>query len=77
MIRRDHPELSLDPQCRFLSISRSSVYHTPKGESTPNLETRTTSTATGPAGRIFQARQTRSCTTRHWVAKRGLSRFAY
>ena len=38
MIRRDHPELSLSRQCRLLSISRSSVYHTPQGESAQNLE---------------------------------------
>ena len=38
MIRRDHPDLSLSRQCRLLSISRSSVYHTPQGESAQNLE---------------------------------------
>ena len=38
MIRRDHPELSLSRQCRLLSVSRSSVYHTPQGESAENLE---------------------------------------
>ena len=38
MIRRDHPRLSLSRQCRLLSISRSSVYHTPQGESAQNLE---------------------------------------
>ena len=38
MIRRDHPELSLSRQCRLLSISRSSVYHTPQRESAQNLE---------------------------------------
>jgi len=37
MIRRDHPELSLSRQCRLLSISRSSFYYTPKGESPENL----------------------------------------
>ncbi len=37
MIRRDHPKLSLSGQCRLLSISRSSLYHTPKGESAQNL----------------------------------------
>ena len=37
MIRRDHPKLSLSRQCRLLSISRSSLYHTPKGESAQNL----------------------------------------
>ena len=38
MIRRDHPELSLSRQCRLLSISRSSLYHAPQGESAENLE---------------------------------------
>ena len=38
MIRRDHPELSLSRQCRSLSVSRSSLYHTPQGESAENLE---------------------------------------
>ena len=38
MIRRDHPKLSLSRQCRLLSISRSSVYRTPKGASAENLE---------------------------------------
>ena len=37
MIRRDHPELSLSRQCRLLSISRSSVYRTPKGASADDL----------------------------------------
>ena len=38
MIRRDHPDLSLSRQCRLLSISRSSLYHAPQGESAQNLE---------------------------------------
>ena len=38
MIRRDHPELSLSRQCRLLSLSRSSVYHTPQGESAQKLD---------------------------------------
>ena len=33
VIRRDQPDLSLNRQCRLLSISRSSFYYTPKGES--------------------------------------------
>ena len=37
MIRRDHPKLSLSRQCRLLSVSRSSLYHTPRGESAQNL----------------------------------------
>ncbi len=37
MIRRDHPELSLSRRCRLLTISRSSFYYTPKGESPANL----------------------------------------
>jgi len=37
MIRRDHPGLSLSRQCQLVSISRSSFYYTPKGESPANL----------------------------------------
>ncbi len=37
MITRDHPGLCLSRQCRLLSISRSSFYYTPKGESAENL----------------------------------------
>ena len=37
MIRRDHPELSLSRQCQLVSISRSSFYYTPRGESPENL----------------------------------------
>ncbi len=37
MIRRDHPRLSLSRQCRLLRVSRSSLYHRPKGESAENL----------------------------------------
>jgi putative transposase len=37
MIRREHPELSLSRQCQILSISRSSFYYRPKGESPENL----------------------------------------
>ncbi len=37
MIRREHSELSLSRQCKILSISRSSFYYTPKGESPENL----------------------------------------
>ncbi len=37
MIGRDQPELSLSRQCRLLTISRSSFYYTPKGESPENL----------------------------------------
>ena len=38
MFRRDHPDLSLSRQCRLLSISRSSLYRAPQGESAENLE---------------------------------------
>ena len=38
MIWRNHPELSLRRQCHLLSLSRSSMYHTPQGESAQNLE---------------------------------------
>lgn len=37
MIRRDLPALSLSRQCEILSISRSSFYYAPKGESAENL----------------------------------------
>jgi len=37
MIAPDHPGLSLSRQCRLVSISRSSFYYTPKGESAENL----------------------------------------
>ena len=37
MMRRDHPALSLSRQCKVLSISRSSFYYAPKGESPENL----------------------------------------
>ena len=37
MVVRDHPALSLSRQCRLLSIGRSSLYYTPKGESAETL----------------------------------------
>ncbi len=37
MIRREHPELSLSRQCEVLSISRSSFYYAPMGESPATL----------------------------------------
>ncbi len=37
MVRRDVPCLSLSGQCEILSISRSSLYCAPKGESPENL----------------------------------------
>ena len=37
MMRRDHPALSLSRQCAVLSISRSSFYYAPKGESPEHL----------------------------------------
>ena len=37
MVARDHPGLSLSRQCEVLSISRSSFYYAPKGESPENL----------------------------------------
>ena len=36
-IDRTHPKLSLRRQCRLLSLSRSSLYYTPVGESAENL----------------------------------------
>ncbi len=32
MIECDHPDLPIGKQCKLLSISRSSFYYTPKGE---------------------------------------------
>ena len=37
MIVRDHPALSDSRQCRLLSLGRSSLYYTPKGESAETL----------------------------------------
>ena len=38
MIERNHKELPIIKQCGLLSISRSSFYHEPKGESADNLK---------------------------------------
>ena len=38
MIERTHPELSVRAQCRLLSISRSSFYYAPQGETAMNLD---------------------------------------
>jgi putative transposase len=38
MIERTHPTLSVGAQCRLLSISRSSSYYTPQGETAMNLD---------------------------------------
>ena len=37
MIERGHPDLSIGKQCALLSISRSSFYYEPKGETELNL----------------------------------------
>ena len=37
MIDRSHPALSVGAQCRLLSISRSSFYYAPQGETSVNL----------------------------------------
>ena len=37
MIEQNHPKLSVGAQCQLLSISRSSFYYEPKGESAENL----------------------------------------
>jgi putative transposase len=37
MIERDHPDLPVGKQCALLSISRSSFYYLPKGETELNL----------------------------------------
>ena len=38
MIERNHPQLSVGAQCRLLSISRSSFYYAPQGETAMNLD---------------------------------------
>ena len=38
MIKRTHPKLSVGAQCRLLSISRSSFYYVPQGETAMNLD---------------------------------------
>jgi len=38
MIDPDHPKLSIEQQCALVSISRSSFYRTPAGETAENLE---------------------------------------
>ena len=38
MIERTHPKLSVGAQCRLLSISRSSFYYSPQGETATNLD---------------------------------------
>lgn len=38
MIERAHPKLSVGVQCRLLSISRSSFYYAPQGETVMNLD---------------------------------------
>ena len=38
MIERNNPKLAIVKQCNLLSISRSSYYFEPKGESAENLE---------------------------------------
>ena len=40
MIEPGHPNLSLSRQCHLLRVSRSSLYHRPKGESPANLALR-------------------------------------
>lgn len=37
MVEKDHPNLSIGKQCKLLSISRSSFYYQPKGETALNL----------------------------------------
>ena len=37
MVEKDNPNLSIGKQCNLLSISRSSFYYQPKGETAMNL----------------------------------------
>ena len=38
MVEKNHPNLSVGAQCRLLSISRSSFYYAPQGETEMNLD---------------------------------------
>ena len=38
MIDAEHPRLSIQKQCRLVSISRSAFYYQPAGETSLNLE---------------------------------------
>jgi putative transposase len=38
MVGKNHPSLSVGAQCRLLSISRSSFYYAPQGETALNLD---------------------------------------
>jgi putative transposase len=38
MIERTHPKLSVGAQCQLLSLSRSSFYYAPQGETALNLD---------------------------------------
>lgn len=37
MVEKDNPDLSIGKQCKLLSLSRSSFYYQPKGETTMKL----------------------------------------
>ncbi len=37
MVEKDNPDLSIGKQCKLLSISLSSFYYQPKGETAMNL----------------------------------------
>ena len=37
MVEKDNPNLSIGKQCKLLSISRSSFYYQPKGETAMTL----------------------------------------
>ena len=36
-IEKSHPKISLRRQCQMLSLARSNLYYSPKGESAENL----------------------------------------
>ena len=38
MIERNHPKLTVGAQCSLLSITRSSFYYAPQGETAMNLD---------------------------------------
>jgi hypothetical protein len=52
MVEKGHPRLSVGAQCRLLSISRSSFYYEPKGETAVNLALSGRPVATSTGGRL-------------------------
>ena len=61
MIVPDRPGLSLSRQCRLLSISRSSFYYAPRGESPENL-------VLAPVGPCTPRFQQQATLARPWIS---------